>query len=286
MCTIIKQQSIEVTYMPRGRKLETLEDYKRSIKNGFGQGKGTDYKPWLRVQDVSSKGLSSKIFGIKTQREHHFLSQLETQCFLLAEFGDLVIDIREQFPLLPLTLSNKIAETLNIAHPKVPSSKELNVMTTDLLLTIKTPDGIRYEAICVKPESELSNKRIAEKIDLERVWWQLLGVSFRLFCGNSSTEIQAQNIAWATDPVRHSIHFPESLEQVALEYISNGNYELKSIVKTISKITKLNETDSLNLIKVIIAKKRIIVDLNIPILKLGILNVLKVSNIKNEVEYA
>lgn len=272
--------------MPRGRKLETLEDYKRSIKNGFGQGKGKEYKPWLRVQDVSSKGLSSKIFGIKTQREHHFLSQLETQCFLLAEFAESVIDIREQFPLLPLILSNKIAKALNIPHPKVPSTKELNVMTTDLLLTIKTPEGVRYEAICVKPESELENDRVAEKIDLERAWWQLLEVSFRVFCGNKSTEIQAQNISWFTDPVRHNIYFNESLELSVLESLSCGNHKLNSLVKSVSEISQLNEVDSLNLLKVLISKKRVSVNLNTPILESGFIEILAVGSTHNEVEYA
>lgn len=272
--------------MPRGRKLETLEDYKRSIKNGFGQGKNKEYKPWLRVQDVSSKGLSSKIFGIKTQREHHFLSKLETQCFLLVEFADSVIDIREQFPLLPLTLSNKIAKTLNIPHPKVPSTKELHVMTTDLILTINTVKGIRYEAISVKPESELENDRVAEKIDLERAWWQLLGVPFRVFCGNKSTEIQAQNISWFTDPIRHNIYFRESLELAVLRFLSSGNYELKSLVKSISKNTQLNDVDSINLLKVLIAKKRVSVNLNTPILESGIIEILAVGSTHNEVEYA
>jgi hypothetical protein len=82
--------------MPRGRKLENLEDYKRSLRNGFGLGKGKDYKPWLQVQDVSSRGVSSKLFGIKAQREHHMLSNLETQFFHIAEFSESVIDVREQ----------------------------------------------------------------------------------------------------------------------------------------------------------------------------------------------
>ena len=42
--------------MSRGRKLESLQDYQRALKNKYGIGEGSDYKPWLRVQDVKSHG--------------------------------------------------------------------------------------------------------------------------------------------------------------------------------------------------------------------------------------
>ena len=88
--------------MARGRKLEALADYQRALKKKFGLGEGHEYMPWLRVQDVNSRGNSAKIDGIKSNRTHHTLSEHETCFFYLAEFSDSVIDIREQFPLLPL----------------------------------------------------------------------------------------------------------------------------------------------------------------------------------------
>jgi len=121
--------------MARGRKLETIKDFKRSLKNKYGLGEGAAYKPWLRIQDVKSRGVSSKIQGLKVNRDHHTLSSLETQFFYLAEFSESVINIREQFPLLPPSLSSKISSILDIEHPKVPSSGDYNVLTTDFLLT-------------------------------------------------------------------------------------------------------------------------------------------------------
>lgn len=88
--------------MGRGRKLETFKDYSRALKGKYGLGEGKNYKPWLRVQDVKSKGIRSQIYGRKTQRIHHLLSSIESQLFYLNEFSDSVIDIREQFPLLPV----------------------------------------------------------------------------------------------------------------------------------------------------------------------------------------
>lgn len=53
--------------MGRGRRLETFEDYSRALKGKYGLGEGKDYKPWLRVQDVKSRGIRSQIYGRKTQ---------------------------------------------------------------------------------------------------------------------------------------------------------------------------------------------------------------------------
>lgn len=44
---------------------------------GRGKSTGASYLPWLRVQDVPSKGLSTRVEGWKTGRIHHFLSCLE-----------------------------------------------------------------------------------------------------------------------------------------------------------------------------------------------------------------
>ena len=98
--------------MASRRKLESLPDFQRQLRNKYGLGERENYKPWLRVQDVNSHGNSAKIDGIKVSRVHHTLSEHETSFFYLAEFSDSVIDIREQFPLLPLDLSIKIAQSL------------------------------------------------------------------------------------------------------------------------------------------------------------------------------
>ncbi|WP_234888182.1 TnsA endonuclease N-terminal domain-containing protein [Aeromonas caviae] len=164
---------MECRSLGRHRDIDTLTDFQRSLNSKYGLGEGSSYKPWLRVQDVSSCGNSGKILGIKSGREHHTLSEHESCFFYLAEFCDSVIDIREQFPLIPIDLSIKVAKTLGVVHPTNPKSSHPNVLTTDFLLT--RSDGMHtwYEAVCVKPASHLADKRTAEKLDLERVWWQL-----------------------------------------------------------------------------------------------------------------
>ncbi|MGP7816532.1 hypothetical protein [Niallia sp. 01092] len=46
----------------------------KKLKDGFGQGMGIDYKPWVTIQDVPSLGRSTRLKGIKVKRQFEFLS--------------------------------------------------------------------------------------------------------------------------------------------------------------------------------------------------------------------
>lgn len=76
------------------RKLGSLEDYSRALRNEKGISIGSDYLPWLRVNDVSSYGKSVKIHGNKTNRTHHLLFEIEERFFLQAEYHHYVIDLK------------------------------------------------------------------------------------------------------------------------------------------------------------------------------------------------
>lgn len=89
------------------------------------------HRPWLKIQDVSSLGRSTCLKGIKTSRQHEFLSDLERNYFHLSEYYDSITDIREQFPLLPLEETIVIADELGIKHPTDPKTDDPIVMTTD-----------------------------------------------------------------------------------------------------------------------------------------------------------
>ncbi|MCC2456495.1 TnsA endonuclease N-terminal domain-containing protein [Bacillus cereus] len=101
------------------------------IKEGRGTGIGADYQPWLKIHDVSSLGRSTRLKGIKTSRQHEFLSDLERNYFYLTEFSDAITDVREKFPLLPQEETILIAEELGIKHPIDPKTNEPIVMKTD-----------------------------------------------------------------------------------------------------------------------------------------------------------
>jgi hypothetical protein len=263
-----------------GRKLKSLEDFQRSLKNGYGLGEGNLYKPWLRVQDVKSEGKRSQIQGIKTGRIHHMMSSIETDFFYIIEYCDSVIDIREQFPLIPINLSIKISEALGIDHPFHPETGEPIVMTTDFLISREVKQQAIYEAVSVKPEDQLGKGRIQEKLEIERVWWQLLGIKFSIFTGSELTRIQSDNISWATHPYRNSKKgFSQHELDMALEIIEPGKLFIEDICNEYIKRISVQHDDALNLLRCLIAKKSICVDLSTPLEGADIINILSKPNV-------
>lgn len=122
-----------------------------------------------------------------------------------------MIDIREQFPLIPLLLTHQIANHLDVQHPLVRGVRGvpadvLNVMTTDFLLTLRMPGGLRYKAIAVK-QNESIPKREAEKLEIERMFWQLIDVEFQIYTGSELNHVTGQNICWATSVLRNGSEF-------------------------------------------------------------------------------
>ncbi|CAK3070924.1 transposase [Vibrio crassostreae] len=260
--------------MGHGRKLESFKDFERALKNKYGIGQGFDYKPWLRAKDVKSKGTRSLIYGRKSQRDHHMMSSIESEHFYLAEFSNSVVDIREQFPLFPLNYTQKIAKTLGVEHPKHPQSKEPIIMTTDQLLTIDSPQGTIYHAISVKPEDDSSDLRVLEKIDIERVCWELLGVKFSYFTGNELTRVQSSNLHWATSPFRENPKvFSSDQIDCALSVLAIGQYFIEDLCNQLISMNITSNDDALLLLRFLIADKFIDVDLSTNIPESGLIDV-------------
>ncbi len=138
------------------------------IKEGRGQGEGAGYIPWIKVGEFGSKGRSHRLLGIKTGRMHHFFSDLEAKYFYLLEWSEDVVDIREQFPLFPVSDTERLAAELRVRHPKVVGSGISNVMTTDFLITTRRENVIALEARSVKYSRDLENPRIMEKQSIEK----------------------------------------------------------------------------------------------------------------------
>ncbi len=88
-------------------------------------------------------GGSTRLKGIKTNRQHEFLSDLKRNYFYLTEYSGFVVDIREQFPLLPLEETIVIADELGLKHPTNPKTNEPVVMTMDFGFNLKWSNKIK-----------------------------------------------------------------------------------------------------------------------------------------------
>ena len=168
---------------------------KRRLNQGRGSGEGADYKPWLTVREVPSHGKSSRILGWKTNREHVVLSGLEEHYFYTLEWSRSVVDVREQFPLLPIEETLDIAENLGVRHPEHHGTPI--VMTLDFLVTVLRPDGCRrFCARSAKPKAELADRRVREKLSVERLFCEAHGMDWGYVTEEHIPWVLAKNVAY------------------------------------------------------------------------------------------
>lgn len=189
--------------MAKHRSEWTFHTYHRRIREGRGQGELKEYKPWITIHDIPSRGYVSRICGLKTSRIHHLLSRNETAFFYCLDASDRVLDIREQYPLLPVGETLRIAEETGIRHPRDPKSRYPYVMTSDFLIT--TADGLRARSI--KEKKEIGNPRVREKLEIERRFWKARGVDWKLVTEDEIDFRKAKNIEW----VRKALDYPGML---------------------------------------------------------------------------
>jgi hypothetical protein len=182
--------------MAKRKRQTDQEVIEKRLKEGRGQGRGADYKPWLLVQDVPSQGLATRIKGWKTKRVHHFLSNLELSYFYVLEWSPVVFDIREQYPLLPLEETFAIAEQCGIRHPTDPKTKEPIVMTTDFFITLPRSIEVIEQARTLKTAKDLQSERTLEKLEIERRYWQNRDIDWGIVTEQEIPQALAKNVDW------------------------------------------------------------------------------------------
>src|SRR5699024_12849558 len=109
-------------------------------------------------------------------RQHELVSDLDLNYFYLTEFSDDVLDIREQFALLPQEETIVIAEELGIKHPADPKTGDPIVMSTDFLLTVGKGQGVFEVAHTISMKTELLQGRVLEKFEIEREYCERRGI--------------------------------------------------------------------------------------------------------------
>ena len=144
---------------------------KRKIKavdiNLKEQGAGQDYVPTVTIQSFPSLGRVSRIKGITTNRQHELLSDLERNYFYYLDYAKNVVDIREQYVLLPIEETLLIANELGINHPYDNISGKPIPLTTDFYIDFIDGYGnIINKVRTLKYKDELLNKRVNENLKL------------------------------------------------------------------------------------------------------------------------
>lgn len=255
------------------RKILKEEDYDRMLRSGRGQGRGSNYKPFIQVHDFGSQGRSSKMPGVLVSRDHHFLSDGESRFHPFLEFDDTVVDIREQFPVLPRQLCIDVARLLGIRYPNIPRTKVSLVLTLDSLAERIVEDRSEFTAYSVKRSADLRNKRTLGKLEIERACCEILGIRWFLVTEKNVDPIVADNLAWASRPLRGLFKEEFSAWRSTdallnlLEEIQLGTFSLPILVQHISAAAEVDPDYALNLLRCLIWEKILRIDLAVPIVR-------------------
>jgi hypothetical protein len=257
--------------MAKRNRQNTNRLIEKRIKDGRGQGKGSDYQPWLLIQDVASQGLATRIKGIKSKRVQHFMSNFELFYFYLLEWSPVIYDIREQYPLLPLEETIAIAELAGINHPIDPQTKEPIVMTTDFLLTVGQKIDTIEQARTLRQSKDIQSHRTIEKLEIERLYWQERNIDWGIVTEKEIPENLVQNLSWL-----HPYHDLENLYPLSENDIQKIKQTLESsmLINNIPLNHLTSECDdrlglsagtSLSVVRYLMANRIWIVSMNEPI---------------------
>jgi hypothetical protein len=168
------------------------------LAEGRGQGHGENYLPWIEATMLSSLGRTRRVWGHKTNRVHHLLSDVEYRLFLALEWSADVVDIREQFPL-DRDLTLEVARTLGMRHPYYPGTDVATVMTVDFMTT-RIRHGQRVpEAFNAKRTEEAEDENSLAKLEIQRETLQLMEIPHHLVLHSHIPEQQVKNIEWIRD---------------------------------------------------------------------------------------
>lgn len=235
---------------------------------GRGNGKGVEYKPWLKVHEIiDSKGRAHRILGWKHQRVYQLMSDNEFYYFLIMQWQDNVIDIREQFPLKPLEMTLDIADRYNITHgPKNSDNK--TVMTTDFVITLKTEQMITEIARTIKPLKEMQNKRVVEKLMIEEEYWKIKKFNWGVVTDDKIPKTMAINIFWIYDFYFWDkykgleMELVEELAKILKEMLCKNDNDILRACYELENLVSWESGEGLNFFKYMITHKKIQTNMN------------------------
>jgi hypothetical protein len=182
--------------MARGIKNWSRKLIEQRIREGYGAGEGSAYKPWIRTTDFSSAGRISRPYSAKCGRTIELVSDVESNTFYMLEFAPTVVQIYEQYRL-EQDETLQIAAALGIPHPFYPGTNVETVMTVDFLVLTGSLEDPSYLAIDCKRSEDAGDPRTLEKLQITHAYFAGRDVPHRLVYHSQLPMQMIRNIEWA-----------------------------------------------------------------------------------------
>lgn len=203
---------------------------KTKIKQKRGGGRYENYKPWIKANEIPSKGTTGTFNDWKHGRRIETLSDGEYMYYHMLRWQDEVDDINEQYPL-PLEATLAIADKLGYTHPCLFDTKEPVIMTSDFLVWMK--DGSRrvYSIKSDRSATHVEKCRMEidrravpntlRKLEIERYYWE-----------HYAFDDNGNHVKWKLKYAEDvDIKYADNIHHVVQYYDINKVHDKVSIVK-------------------------------------------------------
>lgn len=236
----------------------------RRVKEGRGQGHGSDYKPFIYTRDVSSLGRSHRIYGNKCRRLHHLLSDLELAVLLTLDWSPHVTDIREQFPLC-VEDTVRLAQEHGLPHAKFQGASQ--VLTSDFLVDFDDP-ARPVIAIQAKYGADLAKPDVIERLELERRYWAEKDIPWYIVTEMDFAKAAFNNIQWlypaqaetevATDDLKRY------LALFSKEFLLSPDKQITAVAQSLDVAYELEPGQALYWLRQLLARRYFTFDITAP----------------------
>src|SRR5690606_22962797 len=131
------------------------------------------------------------------------------------------------------------------------------VMTTDFFLTVKESGKVSYLARTIKQRNDLNDRRVIEKFEIERMYWEKQGVDWGIVTEQELPSTIIDNLKF----IRHSYNSNEEYLHILLDEWDNFVGELLPNLKRLDSKYNLELGTSLALFKYALVRKILKVDM-------------------------
>lgn len=249
----------------------TETKFKRFLSEGRGQGKREQYRPWLKVSDIPSRGRSTRIYSHKANRIVHLLTDTQLRYFYLLEWSKSTTDINEQFPLLDMEaiidqLDEPLLKRLKDRKTNVP-----HVMLTTFLVTAINEQGEEFQfARTIKDASELEKGQTIERLELQRRYWNSRNIDFGIVTPNEIPIEKSKNIEWVLPALNIGDYglTEQEMNQYAerlIDDLSSSNVTVQSILSAFDRQLKVEVGTGLLIFRYLIASRRIQINMDVEV---------------------
>ena len=168
------------------------------------------------------------MFVVELGRVLHLQSLLERNFVNIKSYEVNLVELQEGKPM-DRSITLGAAQMLGVPHPRYSRTHVPVTMTLDFVLTQKNPDGSTSKAAYdVKPEEELLDPRVREKLSLHRAYCAHIRMPHYLFTEKSAPRMYARNIDW----LRCSRQKPNELLPVADMFTRHPRVMLSELSST------------------------------------------------------